>query len=71
MIDYNTIKNNSGKTIKIKKHSSDTFKLAEMIDAVGFEKESKFKSRMFQGYHQIMSGFVVFINKCTVEIKNK
>lgn len=68
MIDYNTIKNNPDKTVRIKKYSADTFKLAEMVDAIGCEKESKFKMRMFQGYHQIMSGFVVFINQCKVEI---
>ena len=70
MIYYNEIKHNSGKTLVAKKGSADTYRLAEMIGAIGFDKEkSNFRMVNFGGDFRVESGYVMFLNGTKVEVK--
>lgn len=69
MLDYETIKKNAGKTIKIDGHSTDAWRLAEIMTAIGFDKEaSKFKGIHYGLDGKITEGVVKFLNGTTVYI---
>jgi len=69
MFDYNIIKENKNKEILIKKNSVDSWRLGEIMKALGFNKESKFTWTQWGLDTRIDSGFVIFDNNCKVSIK--
>lgn len=67
MLDYNRIKTENNICIKI--GSADTFRLAEMMGAIGFNKDSScFVLGAVNGQSHIEKGIVIFENGSSVSV---
>lgn len=70
MLNYNIIKQNESKEVFIKKYSADSWRLGEIVTAIGINKDrSNFTWSRCGLDTRVDTGFIVFDNNCRVSIK--